>query len=93
MRLDLPAQATQRPRCTRCLRAQSACICQWITPVAHHVEVLVLQPPLEVDNAKGSARLLCLSLAHSQMVTGEVFDESELQTLLTTQRITNINGD
>ena len=93
MRLDLTAQATQRLRCTCCLRAQSACICQWITPVAHDVEVLVLQHPLEVGNAKGSARLLCLSLAHSQMVTGEVFDESELQTLLTTQRITNINGD
>ena len=42
-----------------------------MTPV---VEVLVLQHPLEVRNAKGSARLLHLSLKGSQMVTGEVFD-------------------
>ena len=41
--------------------------------------MLILQHPLEVDNAKGSARLLHLSLPHSRLVTGEVFD---LQTLL-----------
>ena len=93
MRLDLPAQATQRLRCTHCLRAQSACICQWITAVDHQVEVLVLQHPLEVDNAKGSARLLCLSLAHSQMVTGEVFDVSELQALLSAPRSTHGVGE
>ena len=77
----------------RCLRAQSACICQWITPVDHQVEVLVLQHPLEVDNAKGSARLLYLSLTHSKMVTGEVFDESELQALLSAPRNTNRHSD
>jgi DTW domain-containing protein YfiP len=82
----------QRPCCTRCLRAQSACICQWITPVAHQVEVLVLQHPLEVDNAKGSARLLCLSLAHSQLVTGEVFDTAQLQALLRAPRSTHGMG-
>ena len=38
------------------------------------VEVLVLQHPLEVHNAKGSARLLHLSLQGSSMATGEVFD-------------------
>ncbi len=65
------------------MRPQSTCICQWITPTAHEVEVVILQHPLEVANAKGSARLLCLSLPHSRMVTGEVFAEQELQTLLT----------
>ena len=65
------------------MRPQSTCICQWITPTAHGVEVVVLQHPLEVGNAKGSARLLCLSLPHSWMVTGEVFDRQELQALLT----------
>jgi len=53
----------------------------------------VLQHPLEVDNAKGSARLLCLSLTHSQMVTGEVFDESELQALLSAPRSTHGVGE
>ncbi|MDB5845618.1 MAG: hypothetical protein JWP79_2928 [Polaromonas sp.] len=64
----------RRQACTTCLRPQSACICRWITPVAHPVEVLVLQHPLEVDNPKGSARLLHLSLPRSRLVTGEVFD-------------------
>ena len=73
-----------RPHCLQCLRPHSTCICHWVVPIAHAVEVLVLQHPLEVGNAKGSARLLHLSLPHSRMVTGEVFAEPELQALLTT---------
>ena len=65
---------SKRLACTACLRPQSACICQWVTPVSHQVEVLILQHPLEVDNPKGSARLLHLSLPRSRLVTGEVFD-------------------
>lgn len=64
----------RRLACATCLRPQSACICRWVTPVAHAVEVLILQHPLEVDNPKGSARLLHLSLQDSRLVTGEVFD-------------------
>jgi DTW domain-containing protein YfiP len=37
------------------------------------VEVVVLQHPLEVHHAKGSARLLQLSLAHCRLVVGEAF--------------------
>ena len=44
--------------------------------------MLFLQHPLEIDNAKGSARLLHLSLQHSQIITGEVFMEDELRALL-----------
>lgn len=44
--------------------------------------MLFLQHPLEIDNAKGSARLLHLSLPHSQIKTGEVFAEDELGELL-----------
>lgn len=65
------------------MRPQSTCICQWMTPTAHEAEVVVLQHPLEVANAKGSARLLCLSLQHSRLVTGEVFAAQEMQALLT----------
>lgn len=35
---------------------------------------MILQHPLEVDNAKGTARLLQLSLPHSRLLIGEVFD-------------------
>jgi DTW domain-containing protein YfiP len=51
--------------------------------VAHRTEVLILQHPLEVHEAKGTARLLHLCLPHSRMVTGERFDASTLQQLLT----------
>lgn len=73
---------TKRPVCQRCLRPQRTCICRWITPIEHSAEVVILQHPLEVGHAKGSARLLHLCLPHSQMVTGEVFAEQELQALL-----------
>nr|WP_315428785.1 tRNA-uridine aminocarboxypropyltransferase [uncultured Albidiferax sp.] len=73
------AATAVRPRCTRCLRAQSSCICQWIRPTAHQVEVLILQHPLEVYNAKGSARLLHLSLPNSRLLVGEVFAEADLR--------------
>ena len=72
----------KRLHCAACLRPQSSCICQWVAPVAHQVEVLILQHPLEVDEAKGSARLLHLSLPHSRLVTGETFAEADLRALL-----------
>jgi DTW domain-containing protein len=76
------SQPPKRALCAQCLRPQSSCICQWVRPIAHQVQVLVLQHPLEVANAKGSARLLCMSLAHSRLVTGEAFDEAELNAWL-----------
>ena len=69
-----PVNMVKRVSCARCLRPKSTCICQWVTPVAHVVEVLILQHPLEVAHAKGSARLLHLGLTHSRLLTGEVFD-------------------
>jgi DTW domain-containing protein YfiP len=44
--------------------------------------LLILQHPMEVDNAKGSARLLHLSVAGSTMAVGEVFDHERLLGLL-----------
>jgi DTW domain-containing protein YfiP len=72
----------KRATCATCLRAQAACICRWIAPVVSNVDVLVLQHPLEVGNAKNSARLLHLSLPGSALVAGEAFDPGELAALL-----------
>jgi DTW domain-containing protein YfiP len=69
--------------CPTCLRALSACICHWIAPTANALEVLILQHPLEATQAKGSARLLCLSVRNCRMLSGEVFEAAELQALLT----------
>ena len=68
--------------CAHCLRAQPACICRWVAALAPTVELLILQHPLEVDNAKNSARLLQLSVASSVMVTGEAFAPGALAALL-----------
>ncbi|MGK5050090.1 tRNA-uridine aminocarboxypropyltransferase [Janthinobacterium sp. RB2P8] len=76
------AEPPKRERCAVCLRAATSCICRWTTSVAHVVEVLILQHPLEVHNAKGSARLLHLSLPNSRMLTGEQFAPDTLAALL-----------
>ena len=65
---------SKRLFCAICLRPQNNCICRWVTRIASEVEVLILQHPLEVHEAKGTARLLHLSLPNSRLVTGEVFD-------------------
>ena len=65
--------------CAACLRPLSACICHWVTPVAHPTEVLILQHPLETRHAKNSARLLHLSLPGSRLLVGEAFDGAALQ--------------
>jgi DTW domain-containing protein YfiP len=72
----------RRAVCDTCLRPQATCICQWISPLATDVAVLILQHPLEVANAKGSARLLHLSLPGSVLLAGEVFDQHALSALL-----------
>ena len=79
---DKPLVAARRTVCALCQRAQSACICHWCRPVVHTVEVVVLQHPLEAAHVKGTARLLHMSLAHSRLVIGEVFEKTRLQALL-----------
>lgn len=74
--------------CGACLRPLSTCICRWIAAVPSAIEVLVLQHPLEVANAKNSARLLHLSLPNSRLEVGETFDEARLQSLLAGPRHT-----
>ena len=50
-----------RLRCPRCARVR--CLCALVaTPLAHAVEVVVLQHPLEQHEVKGTARLLTLAL-------------------------------
>ncbi len=67
-----------RPTCPRCARPLPGCLCRWITPTANRVSLLVLQHPMEVDQAKGSARLLQLSLRSCQVEMGETFDARAL---------------
>jgi DTW domain-containing protein YfiP len=70
----LELDATRRPTCPACLRPRVVCLCEWIRPVSNRVELVLLQHPLEQQHAKGTARLLHLSLARSRLLVGEVFD-------------------
>ena len=72
------ARPLRRPMCLRCGRPQRSCLCRWITPTEHAVAVLVLQHPDEQHHAKGSARLLQLSLAQCRCEVGERFDPEAL---------------
>ena len=72
----------KRLQCSRCERPERACICQWITPTANEVSVLILQHPLEVAQAKGSARLMQLSLQRCELMVGEALDAQALQDAL-----------
>lgn len=73
-----PVPAARRPICARCHRPQPACLCAWTRPTDNRVPVLLLQHPLEAKQAKGSARLLRLSLQRCQLEAGEVFDPDTL---------------
>lgn len=72
----------QRALCPHCERPLKACLCAWITPTANETPLLILQHPLEVHQAKGSARLLQLSLQRSQTQVGECFEPAALQAWL-----------
>jgi DTW domain-containing protein YfiP len=71
-----------RVRCAACDLPLPTCLCDLVTPTANRVGVLLLQHPLEAREAKGSARLLKLSLARCRVEIGDRFDESTLATLL-----------
>ena len=73
---------TKRVMCGACLRPAKTCICHFAAPVSAEVSVLILQHPLEVANAKGSARLLHLILRGSAIAVSEQFDAAALHALL-----------
>jgi DTW domain-containing protein len=80
--MQLESSTQRRAMCANCLRAQRTCICHSIAPIAPASEVLILQHPMEVLQAKGSARLLHLSLRHSRLEVGGHFPDAVLHPLL-----------
>ena len=88
--MTVPSSPPRRATCAACLRAQSACICRWVRPLSSRVDLLILQHPLEVRNAKNSARLLHLCLPGSRLDVGEAFSESDLHALLHADRRTPV---
>lgn len=60
-----------RRLCPHCQRPASACICPAVRHVEHQAQVLILVHPHEAHQAKGTARLAQLCLAHCRMLVGE----------------------
>jgi len=81
MRSD-PDERPRRAACTQCGLPLASCLCHLVRCCANDVQVLVLQHPSEQREAKGSLRLLALSLARCRVVVGEVFDAGALDALL-----------
>ncbi len=63
-----------RSRCVRCLRVRCLCALLPAVPLAHRVELFILQHPLEQHEVKGTARLLSLVLTRCALQVAEVFD-------------------
>lgn len=68
-----------RPRCARCQRPASHCLCAHIPTVASHTRVLVLQHPDESKHPLNTARLAVLGLQQAELWVGEHFPELENQ--------------
>lgn len=63
--------------CPCCKRPESACICQFTTPISNDIHVVVLQHPSEVKQVKGTISLLSQSLNSCQVVVGEDFSDDK----------------
>ncbi|SEL03193.1 DTW domain-containing protein YfiP [Colwellia chukchiensis] len=66
-----------RVLCQRCQRPEIACICAFAIQVNNHTQVLILQHPSEVKQAKGTVALLQQSLAKCQVIVGEDFNQHQ----------------
>lgn len=60
-----------RELCQRCDYPINNCICDSLTPVSHQTQVVILQHPSEVKNAKNTVRLLKLISDNVTILIGE----------------------
>jgi DTW domain-containing protein YfiP len=69
--------------CLKCGKAKKACLCAWIEFINTDFEIIILQHPSEVNRAKGTAKILTLSLNNTRLFVGEDFSQhSQLNQLL-----------
>ncbi|WP_220753332.1 MULTISPECIES: tRNA-uridine aminocarboxypropyltransferase [Shewanella] len=69
--------------CDDCGYPKTTCICDSVSPMSIKTGVIVLQHPSEVEHAKNTVKLLCLTLPATKVVVGETADDfAELQVYL-----------
>ncbi len=71
-----------RQLCSRCQRPVPTCLCDLVRATNNRVELVILQHPGEVKQAKNTASLLELSLSHCQKHIGEQFEPELLAEIL-----------
>lgn len=64
-----------RPRCERCQRPVSHCLCAHVSVIDNQTRVLILQHPDEAKHPLNTARLAVLGLRHANLLVGETFPE------------------
>lgn len=64
-----------RPRCARCARPASHCLCAYITVVPNRTRILILQHPDEQKHPLNTARLAVLGLQRAELLVGEHFPQ------------------
>ncbi|MEQ4616911.1 MAG: tRNA-uridine aminocarboxypropyltransferase [Corticimicrobacter sp.] len=67
--------APTRPRCARCQRPASHCLCRHIHPVSHRTTILILQHPDEQHHPLNTARLAALALERADIRIGHSFED------------------
>lgn len=74
----MPEQKSlSRPRCARCLRPMSHCLCAYITVVPNRTRILILQHPDEQKHPLNTGRLAVLGLQRAELLVGEHFPQLE----------------
>lgn len=64
-----------RPRCSRCQRPSSLCLCALIPALDSRTQVLILQHFSETSHALNTARLAALGLHNAELREGERFED------------------
>lgn len=78
---------SKRARCPQCNRALVACFCHTISQIDNELPVIILQHTSEVKHAKGTAKIVELSLDNIDVFVGEDFtDNDELLTKLAAKK-------
>ncbi|MCG7530708.1 DTW domain-containing protein [Psychrobium sp. MM17-31] len=78
---------SKRARCPQCNRALAACFCHTISLIDNELPVIILQHTSEVKHAKGTAKIVELSLNNIDVFVGEDFtDNDELLTKLAAKK-------
>lgn len=68
----------KRARCDRCERPLATCLCPWLVPVEHEVELTILRHPDEASHALNTARLLASMCTACRLLDGDTFTPDQV---------------